>query len=111
VLLAIGDRQAVVFGQFTQRAWSRVGQSGTRTGPDGVCSSAWNCPISRIWSMQRLSVLASRTAGCKSLDIIAAEFDTTMALCGCNDIATVGREWLAAYGRDTTESARCVRSR
>jgi L-lactate dehydrogenase (cytochrome) len=73
--------------------------SGVRTGQDvlkAVALGARGTMIGRAF----LYVLAAAGEGGvrKSLEIIAAELDTTMALCGCTDIAAVGPDILATCG-------------
>jgi L-lactate dehydrogenase (cytochrome) len=70
--------------------------SGVRTGQDVLKALALGARGTLIGRAFLYGLAAAGEAGVhKSLEIIAAELDTTMALCGCTDIASVGREVLA----------------
>ena len=89
VVDAVGDRIEV---------WL---DSGVRTGQDVLKAVALGARGTLIGRAFLYGLAAGGEAGVrKSLDIIAAELDTTMALCGCTDIAAVGREALATHGHD-----------
>ncbi|MEM5316406.1 alpha-hydroxy acid oxidase [Paraburkholderia sp. JHI869] len=89
---AVGDRVEV---------WL---DSGVRTGQDVFKALALGARGTLIGRAFLYGLAAGGEAGVrKSLDIIAAELDTTMALCGCTDIAAVGREVLATHGHDAMQ--------
>lgn len=73
--------------------------SGVRTGQDVLKAVALGARGTMIGRAFLYELAAAGEAGVhKSLEIIAAELDTTMALCGCTDIAAVGPEILATRG-------------
>jgi L-lactate dehydrogenase (cytochrome) len=73
--------------------------SGVRTGQDVLKAVALGARGTMIGRAFLYGLAAAGEAGVhKSLAIIAAELDTTMALCGCTDIAAVGPEILAMHG-------------
>lgn len=81
---AVGERAEVWF------------DSGVRTGQDVLKAVALGARGTLIGRAFLYGLAAGGEAGVrKSLEIIAAELDTTMALCGCTDIASVGQEVLA----------------
>ena len=70
--------------------------SGVRTGQDVLKAVALGARGTMIGRAFLYGLAAAGEAGVhKSLAIIAAELDITMALCGCTDIAAVGPEILA----------------
>ena len=84
---AVGERVEVWF------------DSGIRTGQDVLKALALGARGTMIGRAFLYGLGAAGEAGVRrSLDIIAAELDTTMALCGCTDIAAVGPEILASKG-------------
>jgi L-lactate dehydrogenase (cytochrome) len=71
--------------------------SGVRSGQDVLKAVALGARGTMIGRAFLYGLAAAGEAGVhQSLRIIAAELDTTMALCGCTDIATAGPEILAA---------------
>ncbi|KAA1003550.1 alpha-hydroxy-acid oxidizing protein [Paraburkholderia panacisoli] len=73
--------------------------SGVRTGQDVLKAVALGARGTMIGRAFLYGLAAAGEAGVhKSLEIIAAELDTTMALCGCTDIAAVGPAILATHG-------------
>ncbi|KXU84460.1 alpha-hydroxy-acid oxidizing enzyme [Paraburkholderia monticola] len=73
--------------------------SGVRTGQDVLKAVALGARGTMIGRAFLYGLAAAGEAGVhKSLAIIAAELDTTMALCGCTDIAAVGPDILAMRG-------------
>lgn len=73
--------------------------SGVRSGQDVLKATALGARGTLIGRAFLYGLAAAGEAGVrKSLEIIAAELDTTMALCGCTDITAVGQEVLATYG-------------
>ncbi len=70
--------------------------SGVRTGQDVLKALALGARGTMIGRAFLYGLAAAGEAGVqKSLQIIAAELDTTMALCGCTDIAAIGPQVLA----------------
>jgi L-lactate dehydrogenase (cytochrome) len=73
--------------------------SGVRTGQDVLKAVASGARGTMIGRAVLYGLAAAGEGGVrKSLEIIAAELDTTMALCGCTDIAAVGADILATCG-------------
>jgi len=73
--------------------------SGVRSGQDVLKAVALGARGTLIGRAFLYGLAAAGEAGVrKSLEIIAAELDTTMALCGCTDITAVGRAVLATHG-------------
>jgi L-lactate dehydrogenase (cytochrome) len=73
--------------------------SGVRSGQDVLKAVALGARGTLVGRAFLYGLAAAGEAGVhKSLEIIAAELDATMALCGCADITTVGREILATRG-------------
>jgi L-lactate dehydrogenase (cytochrome) len=71
---------------------------GIRTGQDVLKAVALGARGTMIGRAFLYGLAAGGEQGVRrSLEIIAAELDTTMALCGCTDIASVGPEILADH--------------
>lgn len=85
--------------------WSNAPQSpavwldgGIRTGQDVLKAVALGARGTMIGRAFLYGLVAAGEKGVRrSLEIIAAELDTTVALCGYTDITSVGPEILAAY--------------
>lgn len=87
IAAAVGERVEVWF------------DSGIRTGQDVLKAVALGARGTMIGRAFLYGLAAAGEAGVRrSLDIIAAELDTTMALCGYTDIGSVGPEILASRG-------------